>query len=369
MKKKISFSFPNINTKYTLNLIKKTLTQGFPNEGSLTEQFEKKISKILKVKYALSTTSGTTALYLGLKALGVGFGDEVIVPNITFPATANAVKMSGAKPVLVDVDKKDLLLDLKSVKNAISKKTKVIIPVHISGRGNNIVKLKKLASKYKILILEDAAESLFSKYKNFFLGTFGKAGCFSLAPNKIITTGQGGIVVTNDKLIFTRLKYLKDQGRKKKSLGGDDFYYSEGYNFKFTDLQASLGLSQLKNLAFRKQKLKKIYNYYFANIIQDKNFKIYKFNNEEIPLWTDVWCKNRDKLYYHLLKKNIITRKYWKPLNLSRPSNNRSDKKFKNSKALNNKLLWLPSALNLDEKDLSKICKSVNSFYRREKNA
>ena len=173
--------------------------------------------------------------------------DEVLVPNITFPATANAVKLTGAKVVLVDVNKNDLLINIDDLKK-ITRKTKAIIPVHVSGRGGNILELIKFAKSKRIKVIEDAAEALTSKSGSRFLGTFGDAGCFSFAPNKIITTGQGGIIVTKDKKIFDSLKKLKDQGRVGMTTGGEDKYSTIGYNFKFTNLQGALGLSQLSNL-------------------------------------------------------------------------------------------------------------------------
>ena len=141
-----------------------------------------------------------------MKAAGIKNGDEVIIPNITFPATANAVKMAGGKIILADVNPMSLLMDEKSLMRKINPKTKFIIPVHLSGRGGNIRKILNLTKKKSIKIIEDAAEALGSKSLGKNLGTFGLAGCFSLAPNKILTTGQGGIVVTNNFKLFTKLK-------------------------------------------------------------------------------------------------------------------------------------------------------------------
>ena len=207
-KLKIPFARPLINIDKTINLIKDVLSKNFPNEGEFTKNFEKKISSLLKTKYAITSTSGTSAIFLALKAINVMPEDEILVPNITFPATANAVKLTGAKVVLVDVNKKDLLISIDDLKK-ITRKTKAIIPVHISGRGGNILELIKFAKSKKIKVIEDAAEAFTSKKGSRFLGTFGDAGCFSFAPNKIITTGQGGIIVTKNKKILKILKNLK----------------------------------------------------------------------------------------------------------------------------------------------------------------
>ena len=187
---KITLSNPIINNSLTINLLKRVLKSTFVNEGKQTRELEKKICKFLNVKYCLTTTSGTTALFLALKALGLNNNDEVIVPNITFPATANAVSMAGGKPIFVDVDPVNILIDEEALIKKISKKTKFIIPVHISGRGHNIKKVIKICKERGIKVVEDAAEAFGSKFNGKNLGTFGEVGCFSFAPNKIITTGQ-----------------------------------------------------------------------------------------------------------------------------------------------------------------------------------
>ena len=363
-KNKILLAEPTINSKETVILTKKILDNNFPNEGKLTKLFEKKLSRLLKVKYVVTATSGTISIFLALKAAGVKRDDEVIIPNITFPATANAVVLAGAKPVLVDIDKKSLLINEKSLIKKINKRTKAIIPVHVSGRGSNIKNILKIAKNKKLIVIEDAAESFMSKINGKYLGTFGEAGCFSFAPNKIITTGQGGAVVTNNKNIYKKLKILKDQGRVGPTTGGEDKYVSNGYNFKFTNLQASLGLSQIKNIEWRKKKLNQIHNYYLKNINQNKYFKIIKFEikNGETPLWTDVWCANRDKLYKFLKGRNVVCRYYWKPLNVTYPYL-KSFSGLKESKKLQKKLMWLPSSLNMSIADQKKVCNLINSFY------
>ncbi|MDA9626933.1 DegT/DnrJ/EryC1/StrS family aminotransferase [Candidatus Pelagibacter sp.] len=362
--KKIILSKPIINIKTTTKIFKDVLKSTFVNEGKQTTKFEKKICNFLNVKYAVSTTSGTTALFLALKACGIKNNDEVIVPNITFPATANAIKMAGGKPVFVDVNPKDILIDEKSLLKKITKKTKFIIPVHVSGRGRNIKKLLKICKNRSIKIIEDAAEAFGSKVNKKNLGTFGQAGCFSFAPNKIITTGQGGVVVTNNLKIYKILHIIKNQGRLGPTSGGEDNYVSLGTNLKFTNLQASLGLSQINELKWRINKLIKIHQFYRKNIIENKNFKIinFKISKGELPLWTDVWCNNRNQLFKFLEKNNVICRYYWKPLNTNKPYLS-SFKNLDNSKKLQKKLMWLPSSLDITVKEQKKVCNLINSFY------
>ena len=252
--KKINWWSPDFS-KNKSSLLKKVLSSNFVNEGKYSQKFENEISKLLNVRFCSLTTSGTIAIFFALRSLGIGREDEVLVPNFTFIATANAVRLCGAKPVFVDIDKTNLGIDPKKIKIKISKKTKAIVVVHVSGRSANINKIIDISKKYNLKIVEDAAEALYSRHdKKKFLGTLGDVGCFSLSPNKIITTGQGGIIVTNKKNIYENIKRLKDQGRLVRGSGGDDTHNFEGYNFKFNDISAVIGLEQLKLIKKRKLK-------------------------------------------------------------------------------------------------------------------
>ena len=365
-KKKIIFSEPLIPNKQAINLYSRAIKDNFPNEGYYTRLFEKEISKLLKVKYVISCTSGTIAIFLGLKALEVKKEDEILVPNITFPATLNAISLSGAKPILVDVDKSNLLMDVEDIKRKINKKTIAILPVHISGRGSNVESIIEIAKKKKLVVIEDAAEAFMSSIKNKFLGTYGKIGCFSFAPNKIITTGQGGAVVTNDKSIYKIISRLKDQGRVGPTTGGEDNYVSKGYNFKFTNVQATLGLCQLDSIGQRVKILKNNYLFYKKNIEQNDNFKLFNFDLKkgEVPLWVDAFCTKRNKLSEFLAAKNIFCRYFWQPINTCNPYK-KPFSGLKNSKDLQKKLIWLPSSLKMNKRDMLKVCNLINQFIKK----
>mgnify|MGYP001187892472 FL=1 len=367
-KNKIDFNFvsPKLDRRDINFLLDNILKQEIPNEGKYTREFEKKIAKILKIKYVVATTSGTIAIYLALKSLNIKNGDEIIVPNITFAATVNAVSLAGAKPILVDINKNDLLIDTEKLKRKINKKTKAIITVHVSGRGSNILDLKRVAKKYKIKLIEDAAEAFISKKQNKYLGTIGDLGCFSFSPPKIITTGQGGVVVTNNLSLYKKLLQLKNQGRVGSSNGGQDRYESIGYNFKYTNLQSALGVSQLKSIQYRKKKLTDNYLFYKKNLIQNKKIKLFEFDtkNGEVPLWTDLYCSKRDELHKYLLKNGVETRLFWHPINYCKPYKQSFDN-LEVSKMFNEKLLWLPSTLDLNKNDLKKICLLVNNFTKK----
>ena len=242
--KKISFWETDVGNK-DYKYQKKIFSLNYPNEGEYVKKLEDKVKKILQVKFCTALPSGTSAMFVALKILNLKSDDEVIVPNITFAATANAVSMASAKVVLVDVNTETLNIDINDLKKKINKKTKVIMPVHISGRSCDMTNIIKIAKKKKIKVIEDAAEAFLSKNKKKYLGTIGDMGCFSLSPNKIFTSGQGGLLVTNNKKYFDKIKVFKTQGRVGITSGGDDLHISKGGNFKLSNISAGLALSQL----------------------------------------------------------------------------------------------------------------------------
>ena len=217
-------------------------------------------------------------------------------------------------------------------------------------------------------MIEDAAQAFMSKYKKKYLGTWGNIGCFSFSPPKLITTGQGGIVVTNDSKINQRLRRLKDQGRDEFTTGGDDIHHSIGYNFKFTNVQAAIGLAQVFKIKKRIYRLKRNY-FLYRNFLKDlKQVKILDFNikDGEIPLWTDMICLNRDKHVKFLRKKGVDTRKFYQPLHTQKPFKNYKGN-FKIISSLSKKLVWLPSAFTLNDKQVIKVCNLIKKFYILEK--
>ncbi len=346
-------------------LINKVLANNFPNEGDFTSSFEKKLSELLGCKHVISVTSGTAAIFLSLKALGIGHGDEVIVPDATFIATANAVEMCGAKPVLTDVEPKTMTMDTSVLLKSITKRTKAVIPVHVSGRAANMEKITKIAKDNNINVVEDAAESFMSKHKGKCLGTFGTLGCLSFSPHKIITTGQGGAILTNDDNLNVCLRGLKDHGRPVRGTGGDDIHKTVGYNFKFTDLQAAVGLGQLEYLEERMDRLKRNHSLYVKNLADIDGISLFNFDTDkgELPLWTDAIAKKRDELDKHLRDNGIDCRRYWLPLHTQEPYKSPDDK-FPNSTKLLRNALWLPSAFNLSDGDIDTVCKNIRNFLK-----
>lgn len=360
--KKIPWWEPRIGQKER-TLVEKVLKSNFLNDGEVTTAFEKRVASLVGSKYAIAVTSGTVAMYLSLKALGVGYGDEVIVPDMTFIATANAVEMCGAKAILVDINPATLTISTEAIKNAVTEKTKAVIPVHVSGRAACLNAILKIAREFNLFVVEDAAEAFMSKYKGKFLGTYGITGCFSFSPPKIITTGQGGMVVTNDKKIYRVLRELKDQGRPKRGTGGNDIHHSIGFNFKFTNLQAAVGLGQLTQLKKRMKRMRRINELYHKYLDGVKGITIFDVDtkNGELPLWTDALVEERDALDKFLKEKEVHCRRFWFPIHTQKPYK-LSDKNFSNSTKLSPKALWLPSAFTMIDEDVKYVATLIKGF-------
>ncbi len=354
---------PSISIKNFEN-IKDIAKRGWPNQGKYSNSLENKIKKLLRVKHCITCTSGTSAIYLAIKALKLKKNSEILLPNISYAAAGNAIISSGHKVKLVDVEKNLPVINLEDLKKKISSRTKAIIVVHISGRSNNFNEIFNLCKKKGIRIIEDAAEALFSKLNKKYLGTIGDIGCYSLSPNKIITSGQGGLIVTNNRRYFNYISRFKDQGRNINTTGGSDTHYHLGFNFKYTDLQAILTLSQIKEIGQRNKKLVENYKLYKKFLINNKKFFILPFEIKKgnVPLWIDCYCENRNKLIDFLGKFKIPVRKFWYPLN-SQKEFKENNNKAPNSASLGKKLIWLPSGFNLKKKEILYICNKIKLFY------
>lgn len=349
------------------DLVRGVLESNYVNDGDVADEFARRIATLLGAKYAVMVTSGTMAITAALLAVGVQPGDEVIVPDITFIATANAAVLAGAKPVLVDVDPRTLNIDPEAVCRAITARTRAIVPVHVSGRAAVMQALMQIARTHGLFVVEDAAEGFVSRHCGQYLGTIGHAGCLSFSPNKTITTGQGGAVLTNDDDIYTRLRELKDQGRPVRGTGGDDIHHSVGFNFKFTNLQAALGLGQLQYLDARLERARAIYRAYSENLAGIPGFVLPGFDLAagECPQWTDALVDRRDALDQHLLARDIHCRRFWFPLHTQAPYR-RPDAEFPNSTAVSRRALWLPSAFSLTDAQVSTVCSEIRAFLAED---
>jgi perosamine synthetase len=215
-----------------------------------------------------------------------------------------------------------------------------------------------------VALIEDAAEAFCSAHKDRYLGTFGRTGCFSFSPNKVITTGQGGVIVTNDEAIFHRLRELKDQGRPVRGTGGADTHDSIGFNFKLTNLQAAVGLGQLEKLDGRLDRIRQTYRIYHDELTEVKGIRVlpFKIDSGEQPQWIDALAERRDELDAFLAKNGAGCRRFWFPLHTQKPYRH-DDVDFPNSTRLGKRAIWLPSAFQMTDSDVQTVCLLIKKFY------
>jgi perosamine synthetase len=226
--------------------VAEVLRSGFLVQGKKVAEFEGAIAQYLGVKYAVAVNSGTSALHVALLALGIGPGDEVILPDYTFPATVNVVELTGAKPVIVDIEPLTFNIDPQKIEKAITSKTKAIMPVHLFGQSADLGPILAVARKHKLHIVEDAACVLGAEYKGRKSGTLGHVGCYSFHPRKIITTAEGGIIVTNIKAVAEQMRLLRNHGMIHGKNGMD--FLTAGFNYRMTELNAAIGVVQMRKL-------------------------------------------------------------------------------------------------------------------------
>jgi perosamine synthetase len=241
-------SIPSIGREEEL-AVSEVLKSGFFVQGKKVAQFEEAVAAYLGVKHAVAVNSGTSALHVALLAMGIGPGDEVILPDYTFPATVNVVELTGAKPVIVDIEPNTYNMDPRQVEAAVTPRTRAIMPVHLFGQSADLDPILKVAQKHKLQILEDAACVLGARYKGRLCGTIGDAGCFSFHPRKIITTGEGGMVVTDKPAIAERLRILRNHGMEFRPNTNSIDFVAAGFNYRMTEMNAAIGLVQMKKLS------------------------------------------------------------------------------------------------------------------------
>ena len=336
---------------------------GFITEFKNTELFEKMIGSFTGCKHCIAVNNGTIALTVAAMALGLKQGDEVIVPNYTMIATPNSLKLIGVQPVFVDVEPTTLCLDYAGVINAITDKTKAIILVSANGRypETGIQKFEKLCRDRNLLLIEDAAQALGSYFPDGrHIGSAGAIGTFSFSAPKIISTGQGGALITNDDELAKKIRLLKDFGR---SAGGNDNHDTIGFNFKFTELQAVIGIEQMKKLPSRINRKKEIFRLYQKGLSEIKQVSL--FNNycsTTAPWFYDILAEQRSDLIEYLKSNNIGTRVMYPPINKQNAYKLDGDHSVSN--LVGRKGLWLPSQVQLKDSQVDFICQKISDFYR-----
>jgi perosamine synthetase len=314
----IPISKPSVTEKelaYVTDAVRSTWISSL---GKYIDRFEREFADFCGVKYAIAVMNGTVAIQLALEALGVKPGDEVIVPDLSFIATANAVLYIGAVPVFVDVDPETFCLDPNKIEAAITSKTRAILPVHLYGHPADMQKINAIAEKYNLLVIEDAAEAHGAAIKGKKTGSWGHCATFSFYGNKNITTGEGGMITTNDEVLYKRCRFLRDH-----AMSPDKRYWhpERGYNFRMTNIQAAIGCAQLERITEIMSEKTRVFNAYQEYLQGCDKISL----NHTLPWATNAYWlitarfegydeRKRDKLMVKLKEKGIDSRPFFYPM-------------------------------------------------------
>ncbi len=346
--------------------------------GPEIDLFEKLLAKYVGVDYCVTFNSGTSALHASLLAAGIRTHDKIIVPSFTFIATANSVLMVGGTPDFVDIEKETFGLDPKLVEKSIDRKTRCIIPVHYAGMACKIQEIAEISKRNKIILIEDAAESLGAKINRKMVGTFGQMSVFSFAGNKVITTGEGGAITTNSRALFEKLKLIRSHGRTDRqnyfsSISKPD-YVIMGYNWRMSSITAALATTQLKKIEklinLRRQNAK----YINSNLQKLENVDVlpelrgcrYVYQLNSILLSSS---RVRNGLMRYLAKKGIMSKVFFDPIHLTsfyRRIGYGKKLTLKITESISQRILTLPMYPSLKKEELVYICESVKEFFEHK---
>ena len=350
-----------------LRELQRAIASTFLVEHDLTHEFERQTARLTGSKHAIAVCNGSMALYVSLKALGIGAGDEVIVPNLTFIATANAVIMAGATPVLCEIREDTFCLDVECAENLITPRTRALMPVQLYGQSADMPAVMALARRHNLRVIEDAAEGVGVTFEGRHVGSFGDLGILSYYGNKTITCGEGGMILTNDDDLAKAAYRLKNYGRDRK---GTFVHDAIGFNFSFTDLQAAVGLAQMKKMPDIVRRKREIHDRYVEALSGVESLR---------PCWVDARCQpvywftsflcgDPDALAAALGRRNIQTRRFFLPLHrqpcyadglhVRMPEGG-----FKISDRIYNRGISLPSSYSLTGDEQSLVIEAIQSFY------
>ena len=367
----IPFHKPHI-AQNEIDSVIETMQSGWLTMGPKTIEFENVFRAYIDSQFAISVNSATAALHLALNAVGVGNGDEVIIPTNTFIATAEAVGYSGAKPILCDVEENYHNLDINLIEQLITPRTKAIIPVHFGGNPCDMDEIKKIANHFNLKIIEDAAHALPSFYKNKKIGTFSDAVCFSFYATKTLTTGEGGMVTTNNKKIAEKVRLQRLHGINgdawKRYERDNDWYYEVidlGYKYNTTDIQSAMGIVQLEKLEWMRDERKMIAEKYKNAFSGKLDFIEENIKNESSWHLFVIKIGNRDELHQKLKEKGISTSVHFIPIHKHPYYKNRfsfDNEKYPVANLVFEQSLSLPIYPGLGETEVEYIIKYVLEY-------
>ncbi len=369
MYKEIHLDAPNIG-ELEKQYVNRAIDEGYVSTiGPSVSELEKKFADYLHVKKAVLTGSGTSALHIALYELGIGRGDEVIVPALTFIASVNPVTYVGAIPVFADVDRDTWNISPEAIEEAVTERTKAIIPVHLYGNPCDMKEIRRIAEKHGLYVIEDAAESLGAKFGNEFTGAIGDLGCISFNGNKTITTGGGGLVAGNDEGRMEHISFLINQAREAHP--DIEIYHSEvGFNYRMTNLQAAMGLAQFERLKGFLEK-KKTFNDIYKNELHD--LKTVSFQAEYDGAENSYWFSSimtasaaeRHELQRKLKEKGVPTRRIFTPVNQFPPYKDSRFIDHGNSEYIYERGICLPCSTLNEPEDIRYVCKVLKECYHQ----
>lgn len=348
-----------------LEHLRDVIESTYISEHKKTDEFLDGVKKITNSPYALAISNGTLALVACLIAEGVGPGDEVIVPDLTFIATSNAVLMVGATPVFCDVVESTGCMNPVLCEKLITDKTKALIPVHLYGQAADIIKFVEIAKKNNLLLIEDAAESFGMSLNGKALGTFGDYGIFSFFANKVITCGEGGVVLSNSEEKYKKIYRVKNHGRDRR---GTFVHEYVGFNFCFTDLQAAIGVSQLGKLKRIMKVKKKNYDHYLQNLSNVEGISVVTVDDSVVSnYWfINILVDDPGALSIYLESKGIGSRRLFFPLHCQPCYKDMVQKDYPVSDTLFDRGLSLPSSAMLSDKDRDYIVSTLKSYMKQK---
>jgi len=359
-KEKIPCYEPSVGSNEIKNL-KEVINSGWLSEKKFTRKFENFISKYCNRKHSLAFSNATSAMIVGMKALGIKHGDEVIVPFFSHSADANSISATGAKPIFAEVSIKSMCLTLDQIKKKISKKTKAILYVAVYGNADELDLIENYCKKKKLFLIVDAAAALGSKFKKKHISKYGIFSVHSFFSDKTITTGEGGMLLTDSNKLLKICNYYKHDGRKER---GEDTIKISGYNFRFTELQAAVGLAQTKKLSFFISKKKEIYKKYEKNLKKVEQIKLFNYSKfcNPVPHRIVILTKTKSSsLIKFLNKAGIGVRSLFMPMHRQPIYNIK--RKFKYSEILYTTGVCLPSAPSLKDKEINYVCNKIKKFF------
>ncbi len=372
--KTIKFYIPNI-TLSNIKLVWEVLKSGWLTHGKYTSLFENEIKKFTKAKYAVSVSSCTAGLHLSCLASNFKAGDEVIVPSLTHTATAHAVEYTGAKAVFADVEFPSGNINLDFIKKKINKKTKGVVVVHMAGYPCEMKKISDFCKKKKLVLIEDCAHGLGTYSNNKHVGNFGISGNFSFYPTKQITTGEGGMVITNDKNFYKKIKTLKafgiDKNIKDRKKQGDYDVKKLGLNYRMTDFQAAIGYRQIRSYSKNLKRRQEIAKRYIKNFSKIKSIKYMPYSSNSSFFVFQIFCKSRDKLLRELKQKKIgVSVHYTNPLpkmTYYKKKYGLKIKNYVNANLYGDTNISLPVYPKLTNQEVDNICKIITKFIKNER--